>query len=462
MNMKRPSVFVTNVFPDGNKGGAAITCATIRAVKKAVPGCEVTLIAAQKVRSNFHDSHRYTFAEHPDVNAVMPVIYPGRAPFSGLWAVAKSLLLLASRRYRRTHRIADELSQADLVVSKGGYVFVERYTLRNLMSNWLTALPLIIASRSGVPTAAIGATVGPFKTWYSRALNGWILRNLDLVVPRDDYSYQTALAIGVSPDRVVMLPDLVFSHTGPSSDVQRDMAIRYGLDKHNVGIITIPKGSSDQQFLTALRDCLVRLVESKVIEEILIVIQSEEDLKLSQEYARYFPPGMARVIDDDLSPEQLMGLYAGAVFVIARRMHAAIFSLIAGVPTFAVVNYAKKVQGVMRSLGLEAYLVNYPDVDPNQLAERIVDAIADRDTTCAQINAAVANARDELTRLPSLLRHAAARRFTDGEDLLDTSSIRVRRGLIDEGASPVSSGSAIESSFPPPMNHPYRAGRHPE
>jgi colanic acid/amylovoran biosynthesis protein len=426
-SMTGKSLFLTNVFPDGNKGGAAITGATIAAAIQAVPDSTVTLIATQVRSSDFAQSHRYTMRAHPKARVVMPIVAPRNELIAGLRATVRSLPLVFSRRARDRHTIAKEIAQADLVVSKGGYVFVERHTLRNLLSNWLTVLPLIIAARAGVPTAAIGATVGPFTTWFSKSLNGWVLRQLDLVVPRDEYSYRAAIEAGVSPAKLAMLPDVVFSHPGPDPHTRELIAERFAMRDRRVGVVTIAEGPGDAEFLPGLRDCLIRLVEQNVIDIVMLVFQSDQDAEITMRFAEMLPQHVVEFRSDDLSPDELIALYAEASFVLARRMHSAIFALIAGVPTFAVAKYAVKVQGVMRSLNLEDYLVDYPQIDVDQLCSRIKAAVADRDAVSARVSAAVEKARDELLRLPLLLRKVANRQAISSNDLVIPAPADSRR-----------------------------------
>jgi colanic acid/amylovoran biosynthesis protein len=341
---------------------------------------------------------------------VLPLVAPRGGPFSGLRAAIQSLPLAFSRRAQLRHPVARRLVDARLVVSKGGYVFVDRHSYRKLLSNWLTTLPLVIAARAGVPTAAIGATIGPFTTWYSRALNGWILRQLDLVVPRDRYSYDTALELGVAPRKLAMFPDVVFSHPGPARTLRDSIAARFDLRSRRVGVVTIAEGPGDAEFLPALRECLVRLVRSGVVDRILLVIQSDEDLDVTKGFAATMPEGTTEFIEDDLSPEELIALYSEAGFVLARRMHSAIFALVAGVPTFAVAKYALKVQGVMLALGLEDYLVDYPKVDVDALEQRIRIAMENRVEVEQRVSAAVSSARNELRSIPGALESIARKR----------------------------------------------------
>jgi hypothetical protein len=56
-------------------------------------------------------------------------------------------------------------------------------------------------------------------------------------------------------------------------------------------------------------------------------------------------------------------LCSAARVVITRPMHTSIFAIVAEATTFACTRYGLTVQGVMNSLGLEPYVLSYPDLD---------------------------------------------------------------------------------------------------
>jgi len=402
-------VFISNVFPDGNKGGAAITSATIQAVQKGIPDAEVTLITVQvNCDDRLEETHRFTAARHLDVGFVKPIIPEIRGPFAGLRTVLLSLLMVVREPRHSSNLLVREIANADLVVSKGGYVFVERSTIRKALRVWTTAFPLVIAFRAGVRTAAIGASIGPFDTWHSRVLNRWILRRLDLLVPRDEYSHQEALALGVRAERIAMFPDVVFSHPGSIPSISSEMLERHALVGVRYAAVSLAVGEKNNEFLPRLKSMLLKLLDGGQVDQIKIVLQSQQDLALSRAFVEDVSDRRITLIDSDLSPDQLIGLYGAARLVIARRMHTAIFAIVAGTPTFACTKYGMKVQGVMRSLRLEQYLVNYPDFDAEDVLSRIRAALADESTTRNQVREAAGRARIHLQALPEYLARAAA------------------------------------------------------
>ena len=197
---------------------------------------------------------------------------------------------------------------------------------------------------------------------------------------------------------------MLSSHIQGVDQEFRDTVLdRVGLRGRRYAAVTVLEGPRDDVFLPALEEVLRLLLNEGTVDKVAVVVQSTQDLEVTRTFHAHLNDERATLVDEDLSPEELMAIYAGARCVIARRMHSAIFSLVTGTPTFAVVFYGKKVQGVMRSLGLEHYLVDYPVLDVPALTQRIRDALADEVTVRKQNLSAVSGAAQKLEKLPRAL-----------------------------------------------------------
>ena len=93
-------------------------------------------------------------------------------------AVATSILALRPRSARL--QTARALVDADLVVSKGGFVFVDRPGIHNKITMWLTVFPLIFVSRAGVRRLSRERKIGPFDESSSPTQQVGILRRFSI------------------------------------------------------------------------------------------------------------------------------------------------------------------------------------------------------------------------------------------------------------------------------------------
>jgi polysaccharide pyruvyl transferase WcaK-like protein len=265
---RRNVVTISNVFADHNKGGAAITAETVQMVRRALPDARIRLVAVRNETSGFERSHRFTLDRFPDVSISGPLVATGHGPFAGLRAAARSVCLVCLAPRLASSPAIRSIRESDAVVSKGGHVFVERGGLRRSISLWMTSLPHLLAARLQVPTAVLCTTVGPFSTWHSRAVAGFVLRRISRVVVRDDRSYGEAVALGVDPDRVTSLPDIVFSARRPTPERSREVAVRLGFENDRFCAVTVSEGPHDQQFFKNLKSTLTLLLERGVFDRV--------------------------------------------------------------------------------------------------------------------------------------------------------------------------------------------------
>lgn len=345
------SVVVCNVFGDDNRGGAAITAATVDAVRRAFPAARITLLAVDKPDDVLRRSHRHTLTAFQDVDVLPASGSRFTGPLAGLRTAVRTLHWLLRPGAAGVPPSLRRVRDADLVVSKGGYVFVDRQGLRSLLSLWVTTFPLTYARRVGVPTVAFATSIGPFHSASSRWLNRFLLRRIDLVLPRDARAYASARALGVPQVRLELVPDSAFALAPPTPEAV-ERARRRHADGARYAAVTVRLDGPDDPLLEALSSAVRALLQSGAVTCVLVVDQVSGDAVHSARLVQNTADPRVRHVADDLAPAGLVELYGGAEIVIASRLHSAIFSLVAGTPTLAVSIDGTKTEGVFESLGL--------------------------------------------------------------------------------------------------------------
>ena len=101
-------VLITNVYGDDNKGGAAITWATIEAVRRAFPGSTQSLLTIS-TSGELNQSHRHTRACYPDVPMHPPLVTEGRSRLEDASKFARAGLI------HRGFGCVPQVDDADLV-----------------------------------------------------------------------------------------------------------------------------------------------------------------------------------------------------------------------------------------------------------------------------------------------------------------------------------------------------------
>lgn len=363
-------IVVSNVFNDDNRGGAAITAATIRILHEAFPHAVLSLITTTGDAAQLNRTHRHTIAQFPEVE-LLPALVRVRAKGGAVTACATSLVLWWSGLGMGARGPTGRgLRDARLVVGKGGQLFKGSRRGPALLGFWLAVLPLVIAHRRRVPTALYSVTIGPYADRRNGAarLASWVLRRIDLVLVRDEHSRDEALKLGVPAENVVQIVDSVLTSPAPTEDDLRLSPQLARVRTVPFGAVTMTswRGLPDEELFEVLGAATRAALANGVVERIVVVLQTDgpttSDRRVSEAFVRWLGEPQVELFDEDLPPADLMALYGAARFTLACRLHSALFSLVAGTPTIAVSRSTTvKADDIFRTLGLEHYVVRIDD-----------------------------------------------------------------------------------------------------
>jgi len=405
-------IVISNVYPDDNRGGAALTTAAIDTARRAFPGCHLSLIAAQGYGAE--TSFRHTRAAHPGIEILPPVVMPDGGRLDGARASLRSLRLLIRPTHSQSATV-QRIRNADLVLSRGGVLFAGSGGLRRTLSLGLTALPLVLASAFDVPVVIFGGTVGRIDRRSSRSVNRWILRRATLVLVRDPRSAGEAKALGLDPLKVIQVPDGVLGTDAPTHDECHVAAEQAGLAGAKFGAVTVVpiRGSAERnrRLLRNLVGFIQRVLDSETVERVAVVVQVDgaiaSDAPISAALVDLVSDERVVLVREDWAPTELMALYGAARFVVGCRLHSTVFSLIGGTPAFVIPMSGAKSEGLFEGLGLERFIVPSPDFEPAVVADAVAEAVAEGERLREQIGDIVSSARSQVRGSATFLRSAA-------------------------------------------------------
>lgn len=384
-------IVVSNLFGDINRGGAAITAETIEVAQAT--GARVAGISIQRVDPE--TSHPHTRARFPEVPIYVAPLTARPGPLRGLRQTLRSLGYLARPYAEGLPEGLDAVRKSDLVISKGGYVFVDRSSLKNLMAMWSTVFPLVYAIRIGVPVVAFPTSVSPQRHWGSKTLSRWLLPRISTLFARDPLSARAARNLGVADDVIVEVPDIVLGMDPPDeADIERQCS-SVGVEPGRFATFTVQlrdRAANRPREFAALAQVAAAVLAHPKIEVVLVVDQAG-DSRDSAELVHLIGD-RARLVDDNLSPADLVALYGGSALTVACRLHSAIFSLVAGTPAVAVSVTPLKAEGVYASLDLPSHWV-VPIDDVDHLGA-VVAEVLNQPWSSTEIREHVATAAAEL------------------------------------------------------------------
>lgn len=305
-------------------------------------------------------------------------------------------------------RVVRAFCEADAVVMvPGGYMIAphSRHT------HWLRhAAAILIARWLGKPTFLYACTLGPFHGVHNRWLAGAVLSGVDAIVLRESTSEKAASRIAPKVARI-LTTDVAFLL--PSCPLHRTQALRHtwldGVSGPIVGISVRDYGfpghpdarGQKERYLNAIATAAQHLVTmhgASVFFVPQVLADETNDLDVARAVdQRISNRSSIHIVDADLSPIDLRGLYSCFDAFVGVRMHANIFALSELVPTVAIA-YEPKTAGIMSFLGLDNYVLDIRTIDTSALLEKVDRMMANRIALREQLAQSTAMARSFAAR----------------------------------------------------------------
>lgn len=405
-------IVLTNVYSDGNRGGAAITISLLDLLRQARPEARFTLIPVVQHSRDPDEMFRHTLAAHPDVDVVLPPLV-GAGPLSGLRLAARMALNVGSRGRLGSSPASRAIGDADLVVGKGGQAIRGDGSIKGALSLWCSLYPLALAGVLAVRTGVHAGTVGPFThfdpAWLvARA----VLRRVDLVEPRGVSSAVALEEMGVSGRRVRQVPDVVLGWNAIAGERSpRGLPPRSpDLPPGRFVAVTVKAFTGyDDDLVLAFVEGLVRsLVTAGAVEALVVVLQGEgsgsHDDAMSQRLLRRIESDIpCTYVRDDHSPQVLMDVYSGSVAVIGCRVHSTIFGLVSGSLGVPIEGAGQdKAAEILAVLGADDLPIHLPspgeDLDPalRAASHHLLALLGRREERLAELDGALAKVQRDV------------------------------------------------------------------
>ena len=269
-----------------------------------------------------------------------------------------------------------------------------------------------------IPFIIYAQSVGPFNSKISRYFVRWLFSRAAFVRVRENISKQELVKIGLNRDKILVVPDAAFALKPSSEEKIKTILEHHDLQPQRFVAVTIrqwyAKGRADvadeyKRYLKEIVkviDFIVNNLKLKVgiIPHVTGPTQFENDLIPSRQVLDLVRwKDKIVIIDDELSPSQLITLYAQARFLIGTRFHSVIFALITGTPCIAISYFGPKAFGIMQMLGFEKYVLDIKHFKASNLIELLKEIMEKREEIVEYIKAKVTILKKESQRIPVML-----------------------------------------------------------
>jgi len=338
-------------------------------------------------------------------------------------------------------RLIDAARRSSLIILGGGGLFHDYWpadtdkllTIDQAGLSFYASIP-VLAHLLGKPCAVLGVGVGPLESQAARDLAAASLSCASEIMVRDADSQKLLEELGLTA--VKLGGDLaLLIEPAPDAQVEaflRQAGVPAGSELMALNLRYWDFGVDPAELPVVVARTLDEILEETGLHCVFIPFQRErvtpheDDWTVLQSARR----AMARksqvtLFDQVPSPKIVRGIYRRCRFALGMRLHSAIFSTAAGVPTLALA-YDPKVRSWMSSVGMEDAVLNPDDwtVSGITRAWRSAAGTPPDARSVQEIHERVIQALD---RLPALASGTTAPLSLQDEFLRSFSIDKVRR-----------------------------------
>jgi len=279
--------------------------------------------------------------------------------------------------------LVDAAGDADLMVLGGGGLFQDThgfdedqvFTSAHGGIGYYGGFALL-ARITGTPLAIYGVGVGPLTTDQGRRWTRIAFRCASSASVRDQESVELLSSIGVDTESIVVAGDPAWGVDLADGDIADSI---FDLEdvpeaKTTIAVTVRPWGGND--WVPELAKALDRLVSDTDARVVFIPFQDSPHAHENDAYAatrvlaRMQNSNKAAIIRGGYSVAERIALLSSADLVVAMRLHAAMFGIVARAPTVAL-SYDPKVRIAMSAADMAGLCIDLDDAT----SERIVAAV---------------------------------------------------------------------------------------
>lgn len=330
--MTRHNLLISGYYGFGNIGDEAILDTMLKRIRSAVPEVQITVLSANPERTE----------------ALYGVKAVKRAhPFEVFSAVLK----------------------CDTLISGGGSL-IQDVTGRLSIHYYL--MILLAASLLGKRVMVYSQGIGPIQKPLNRFLTKWILNRADVITVREENSKTDLIQMGIRSERLFVTADPVIDMQCPGKALGEKILEEAGLDlqatAQRVAFALRSKDFRDPGAYNALCAVVESLIEQQYAV-ILLPFHFSEDLEVIQRLKSEYGDKIYSLVERH-SIQEILSVIHAMDLLVGVRLHALIFSAVAGTPLIAL-SYDPKIDYFMSAIGQSTF-GEVKDFEPELLTRGIM------------------------------------------------------------------------------------------
>lgn len=261
-----------------------------------------------------------------------------------------------------------------LLISGGGSL-IQDVTSNKSLLYYLSVIRLSKLFNKKVMLYANG--IGPINNPSNHKRIKKVLNKVDLITLRDESSLEELNKFGITKPSRIVTADPAFT-LFPSEKAETDILLKKaGLssDSKYCAIALRPWKSANYDFHLQVAKAAAYARDNYNLEVLFLLMQPKNDRKISQ-LTLDAVGNKAYLLDEHLSPSQLLGIVDGADFVVGMRLHTLIYAAKCHTPVISI-SYDPKVDAIMDCIGQHCR-VPVEEPNPISLCRYIDDVMKNR------------------------------------------------------------------------------------
>lgn len=290
-------------------------------------------------------------------------------------------------------RILTRLRKADVFISGGGGL-LQDVSGKGFSVLYYLAL-IVIARYFNTKTVVYGQGIGPIKKTINKNLIRLVLKNVDLIIVRDEKSKIFLEKLSILKKKIVVNADSAFLIK--KRELSENIKKKYGLEVNSIGFpfpdnpligivirncnaIKLDYDKKIMQFA----EIADHLIEKYNFDVVFIPFQIKKDILLIKDIVSKMKYSNAKIIEEELAPDEMLSLISKLTILLGMRLHSIIFATIVNVP-FIAIDYDPKVKNYVYSLDLPDLLVKINQLTINNFDYKLKYINIHKKTICSKL-----------------------------------------------------------------------------
>lgn len=363
-----------------NKGDAGILLGTVELLNKILDNPKINILSFTPEIDNVKYKQVNSSINQVKSNLFNP--YPvKKTPFCKGIKIIKMMFEALGIKVGLCHKRIKDYKQillgSDLIiVCGGGFLGGNKY------NSLIHVVQYLLLNKYMARSILLGASIEPPKTKVIDSVTKRMLDRLDMIFPREDITMKYLLDNGYSK-KTIQIPDMAFymGNITKSSKIDGLMDQLNSSKRIKIGITMrewhFPNSANPSAARKKYKDSLVYLINHSEDTQFIfipqVIFDGDDDRQFAREvFNEISEKSKFLILEDDLSPYELKYLISKMDQFIGTRMHSNIFAASVGVPPIAIA-YEKKTNGIMKKLGLEKYVIDIENIEPNAIENLIIE-----------------------------------------------------------------------------------------